>query len=95
MQEMKIDNLEGERFVSTATTPSLPDSTRMSEQETTPGHSLSTASLMSSRYLKFLIPKLLSVSFSERSLLVESKSNEASQDCVEHPHAQAVKRSKL
>lgn len=61
--------------------PSLADKTRISAQETTPGHSLSTASLMSSRYLKFLIPKLLSVSFSERTLLVESSNKEASQDC--------------
>lgn len=67
----------------TLTTPSLADKTRISEQETTPGHSLSIASLISSMYLKFLIPKLLSISFSDKDLLVESKSSEASHDC--HP----------
>lgn len=61
--------------------PSLPDKTRISAQETTPGHSLSTASLIVSMYLKFLIPKLLSVSFSDSILLVESSNNEASHDC--------------
>lgn len=60
--------------------PSLADSTRMSAQETTPGHSLSSASLIVSRYLKFLRPKLLSVSFSDKVLLVESSSKEASHD---------------
>lgn len=60
--------------------PSLPDRTRISAQETTPGHSLSTASLMFSMYLKFLIPKLLSISFSDNVFLVESRSSEASQD---------------
>ena len=63
----------------TATMPSLAERTRISAQETTPGHSLSAASLMVSMYLKFLNPKLLSVSFSERTLLVESRSSEASQ----------------
>lgn len=58
--------------------PSLPDKTRISAQETTPGHSLSTASLIVSIYLKFLRPKLLSVSFSDRVLLVESSNKEAS-----------------
>ena len=65
----------------TATMPSLPESTRISAHETTPGHSLSTASLMSSMYLKFLIPKLLSISFSDKDLLVESSKSEASHDC--------------
>lgn len=60
--------------------PSLADNTRISAQETTPGHSLSTASLMVSMYLKFLSPKLLSVSFSDKVLLVESSSSEASHD---------------
>jgi len=60
--------------------PSLADRTRISAQETTPGHSLSTASLISSKYLKFLRPKLLSVSFSDKVLLVESSSSEASHD---------------
>lgn len=60
--------------------PSLADKTRISAQETTPGHSLSTASLMVSRYLKFLSPKLLSVSFSDKDLLVESSRREASHD---------------
>lgn len=64
----------------TETMPSLADKTNISEQETTPGHSLSTASLIVSRYLKFLNPKLLSVSFSERDLLVESSRSEASHD---------------
>lgn len=62
--------------------PSLPDRTRISAQETTPGHSLSTASLMVSMYLKFLIPKLLSISFSDKLFLVESRSSEASQDYI-------------
>lgn len=35
-------------------------------------------------YLKFLIPKLLSISFSDKDLLVESKSSEASHDCHTH-----------
>lgn len=60
--------------------PSLAESTRMSAQDTTPGHSLSKASLMVSRYLKFLMPKLLSVSFSDNTLLVESSNNDASHD---------------
>lgn len=68
----------------TETMPSLADKTRISEQETTPGHSLSTASLMVSRYLKFLSPKLLSVSFSDKLLLVESRSSEASHDYTVH-----------
>lgn len=59
--------------------PSLAERTRISEQDTTPGHSLSTASLTSSMYLKFLIPKLLSISFSDKKSLVESSSSEASQ----------------
>lgn len=67
--------------VLTETMPSLADNTRISEQETTPGHSLSKASLIVSMYLKFLIPKLLSVSFSESVLLVESSSSDASHDC--------------
>lgn len=74
--------------------PSLADKTKMSAQETTPGHSLSTASLMVSRYLKFLSPKLLSVSFSERLLLVESSRSEASHDYKKNknnqPHHQNV-----
>lgn len=37
-------------------------------------------------YLKFLIPKLLSISFSDKDLLVGSKSSEASHDC--HMHTQ-------
>lgn len=61
--------------------PSLAESTRISAQDTTPGHSLSKASLMVSRYLKFLMPKLLSVSFSDNTLLVESSNNDASHDC--------------
>lgn len=60
--------------------PSLADKTRISAQDTTPGHSLSSASFMVSIYLKFLSPKLLSVSFSDRVLLVESSSRDASQD---------------
>jgi hypothetical protein len=36
--------------------------------------------LISSKYLKFLRPKLLSVSFSDKVLLVESSSSEASHD---------------
>lgn len=59
--------------------PSLAERTSISAQETTPGHSLSTASLMVSMYLKFLKPKLLSVSFSDKVLLVESSNSEASQ----------------
>lgn len=59
--------------------PSLAERTRISAQETTPGHSLSTASLMVSMYLKFLNPKLLSVSCSDKLLLVEASNNEASQ----------------
>jgi hypothetical protein len=35
---------------------------------------------MLSMYLKFLSPKLLSVSFSDKVLLVESSSSEASHD---------------
>ncbi|WVZ09946.1 hypothetical protein V8G54_014476 [Vigna mungo] len=61
------------------TMPSLAERTSISAQETTPGHSLSTASLMVSMYLKFLKPKLLSVSFSDKVLLVESSNSEASQ----------------
>ena len=64
----------------TETMPSLADNTRISAHETTSGHSLSTASLMVSRYLKFLSPKLLSVSFSDKVLLVESSNSEASHD---------------
>lgn len=60
--------------------PSLAESTKMSAQETTSGHSLSMASLIVSRYLKFLSPKLLSVSFSDSDLLVESSSSDASHD---------------
>lgn len=71
--------------------PSLADKTRISEQETTPGHSLSTASLMVSRYLKFLSPKLLSVSFSDKLLLVESSSSEASHD---YTHKNSAKKQK-
>lgn len=66
--------------------PSLADNTRISAQETTPGHSLSTASLMVSRYLKFLSPKLLSVSFSDKDLLVESSRREASHDYTTTTH---------
>lgn len=72
--------------------PSLPDKTRISEQETTPGHSLSTASLMVSRYLKFLSPKLLSVSFSDKLLLVESRSSEASHDYTVHTQKWGMKQ---
>ncbi|CAA7394391.1 unnamed protein product [Spirodela intermedia] len=61
--------------------PSRAERTRMSAQETTSGHSLSRASLMVSRYRKFLIPKLRSASFSDSVLLVESSSREASHDC--------------
>lgn len=63
----------------TETMPSLAERTRMSEQETTPGHSLSTASLIVSMYLKFLKPKLLSCSCSDKLLLVEVSNKEASQ----------------
>lgn len=59
--------------------PSLAERTRISEQETTPGHSLSTASLMVSMYLKFLKPKLLSCSCSDKLLLVDVSNKEASQ----------------
>jgi len=69
----------------TETMPSLAERTSISAQETTPGHSLSTASLMVSMYLKFLKPKLLSVSFSDKVLLVESRNSEASQL---YPHKQ-------
>lgn len=65
--------------------PSLADKTRISAQDTMPGHSLSRASLMVSRYLKFLSPKLLSISFSDIILLVESSSNDASHD-LQHQH---------
>lgn len=73
-------SIKSDMFQITATMPSLADKTRISAHETTSGHSLSTASLMVSRYLKFLSPKLLSVSFSDKLLLVESNSNEASHD---------------
>ncbi|CAI9756601.1 unnamed protein product [Fraxinus pennsylvanica] len=63
--------------------PSQVDNTRVSTQETTPGHSLSKSSLMVSIYLKFLIPKLLSVSFSEKTLIVESYNNDASHEFME------------
>ena len=78
-QRVRISKENKVREGITATTPSLAESTRISAQETTPGHSLSTASLMVSMYLKFLSPKLLSVSFSDKALLVESSSSEASQ----------------
>nr|GMC81457.1 hypothetical protein Iba_chr04bCG4170 [Ipomoea batatas] len=78
-----LPDLSGMYGPPSATMPSLADNTRISAQETTPGHSLSTASLMVSMYLKFLIPKLLSASFSDRTLLVESSSREASQDCTQ------------
>jgi hypothetical protein len=63
----------------TETMPSLAERTRISEQETTPGHSLSTASLIVSMYLKFLKPKLLSCSCSDKLLLVDVSNKEASQ----------------
>ena len=69
-----------EKKLITASMPSLAESTKISAQETTSGHSLSTASLIVSKYLKFLSPKLLSCSFSLRDLLVESSNNDASQD---------------
>lgn len=77
--EKEKTELRGSKDV-TETMPSLADNTRISAHETTPGHSLSTASLMVSRYLKFLSPKLLSVSFSDKVLLVESSNSEASHD---------------
>lgn len=74
--------------------PSLADNTRISAQETTPGHSLSTASLMVSRYLKFLSPKLLSVSFSDKDLLVESSRREASHDYTTTTHIAKTHQNK-
>lgn len=71
---------------STATMPSLAERTRISAQETTSGHSLSTASLMVSKYLKFLKPKLLSVSFSDKVLLVVSNRSDASHDYTHTTH---------
>lgn len=76
----EMNSKKNMKFEVTNSTPSLAERTRISEQETTPGHSLSTASLMVSMYLKFLIPKLLSISFSDKKSLVESKSSEASHD---------------
>lgn len=73
--------------------PSLAERTRISAHETTPGHSLSKASLMVSMYLKFLNPKLLSVSFSDKLLLVESSNSEASQ-LYPHTHTHTKKKSK-
>lgn len=61
--------------------PSLPDKTITSVQETKSWDSLSTASLIVSMYLKFLMPKLLSVSISDSIPLVNSSSNETLYDC--------------
>lgn len=63
------------------TMPSLAERATISAQETVEGHSFSTASLMVFTYLKFLIPKLLSDSFSDSIPFDVSNSRDASQDC--------------
>lgn len=60
--------------------PSLADNATISAQETVRGHSFSTAALILFTYLKFLIPKLLSESFSDSTPTTVSNNRDASQD---------------
>lgn len=59
--------------------PSLAERATISAQETVRAHSFSTAALILFTYLKFLIPKLLSDSFSDSTPTTVSKSKDASQ----------------
>lgn len=62
--------------------PSLAERATISAQETVTGHSLSTASLIVFMYLKFLIPKLLDVDFSDCTPFAVSNRSDASHDCI-------------
>lgn len=61
--------------------PSLAERATISAQETVFGHSFSSACLIVSIYLKFLIPKFLGDSFSDSSPFAVSKYSDASHDC--------------
>ena len=71
-------------YINTSSTTSLAERAMMSAQETVDGHSDSTASLIVSMYLKFLIPKLLVDAFSDCMPVLGSSSNkiDASHDYV-------------
>lgn len=62
------------------TMPSLAETATTSAQETVMGHSVSRASLMVFMYLKFLIPKFLSESFSDSIPFALSNKSDASHD---------------
>ena len=79
---MHIGNIS----IITMTIPSLAERATISAQETVPGHSFSSASLIVLMYLKFLIPKLLVDFCSDTTPLAVSSSSEASHDYKTHTH---------